>query len=194
MKSLKWVALLVAISGSVFAASYDLDASHSSIGFGVKHMVVTTTKGQFVDYTGGFDYDVADPSSLKAHATIKVASVDTGNAKRDDHLRSADFFDAAKFPEITFVSSAAEKQGDSVVLTGELTIKGVTKEIKLPLTVNGPVTDPWGNVRVGFEGKTKINRQDYGVTWNAKLDNGGLVVSDDVTLDISIEGIQKKAE
>ena len=157
-------------------------------------MVVSTTKGEFAEYTGGFEYDAADPASLKANATIKVASVDTRNAKRDDHLRNSDFFDVANHPEITFVSTSAEAVGDQVVLTGDLTIKGVTKEIKLPLTVNGPVTDPWGNVRVGLEGKTKINRHDFGITWSKAMDGGGLVVGDEVTLDIVVEGTQKKAE
>jgi polyisoprenoid-binding protein YceI len=192
--SIMMAALLAVSAGSASAASYDLDASHSTIGFGVKHMVVTTTKGQFTEYAGGFEYDSANPASLKAQATIKVASVDTGNAKRDDHLRNADFFDVATHPDITFVSTGAVAEGDQVVLTGNLTIKGVTKEIKLPLTVNGPITDPWGNVRVGLEGKAKINRQDFGVTWSKTMDGGGLVVGDDVTLDIVVEGIQKKAE
>jgi polyisoprenoid-binding protein YceI len=192
MKQLVLAMLMAVTATSVRAATYELDNSHSSIGFGVKHMVVTTTKGEFTDYTGGFEYDAADPSSLKASATIKVASVNTRNEKRDDHLRNEDFFDSAKYPEITFVSTSAEKVGDEVVLTGDLTIKGVTKQIKLPLAVNGPVTDPWGNVRVGLEGKTKINRQDFGLTWNKILDNGGLAVGDDVTLDIVIEGTQKK--
>lgn len=194
MKAWLMVALVAGSVVGVKAASYELDASHSTIGFGVKHMVVSTTKGEFRDYTGGFDYDAADPSSLKAQATIKVASVDTRNAKRDDHLRNSDFFDVANHPEITFVSKSAEKVGDQVVLTGDLTIKGVTKEIKLPLTVNGPVTDPWGSVRVGLEGKTKINRHDFGITWSKSMDGGGLVVGDEVTLDIVIEGTQKAAE
>ena len=192
MKQLVLAMLMAVTATSVRAATYELDNSHSSIGFGVKHMVVTTTKGEFTDYTGGFEYDAADPSSLKASATIKVASVNTRNEKRDDHLRNEDFFDSAKYPEITFVSTSAEKVGDEVVLTGDLTIKGVTKQIKLPLAGNGPVTDPWGNVRVGLEGKTKINRQDFGLTWNKILDNGGLAVGDEVTLDIVIEGTQKK--
>jgi polyisoprenoid-binding protein YceI len=191
-KRMVLAALLAAVASGAYAASYELDPSHSSIGFGVKHMVVTTTKGQFATYTGGFSFDPADPASLKAQATIQVASVDTRNAKRDDHLRSADFFDVAAHPEITFVSKSAEKMGDEVVLTGDLTIKGVTKEIKLPLIVNGPITDPYGNVRLGLEGKTRINRLDYGITWSKNLDGGGLVVGDDVTLDIVIEGTQKK--
>ncbi len=194
IKQVVAAAMLAAMSTGVYAASFELDASHSSIGFGVKHMVVATTKGQFMDYTGGFEFEAGAPASLKASAVIKVASVDTGNAKRDEHLRGADFFDAETFPEITFESTSAEPVGEEIVLTGKLTIKGVTKEIKLPLTVSGPISDPWGNVRVGFEGKTKINRQDYGLTWSKAMDNGGLVVGDDVTLDIVIEGTQKKAE
>lgn len=195
MKKMMMVAALCTVmASSIFAASYELDASHSSIGFGVKHMVVTTTKGQFKTYTGGFAYDPADPASLKANATIQVASVDTGNEKRDQHLRNADFFDVEKYPEITFASTGAAQKGDEVVLKGNLTIKGVTKEIEIPLTVNGPVTDPWGQSRVGFEGKTKINRRDFGITWSTTMDNGGLVVGDEVTIDLVVEGIQKKAE
>ena len=194
IKGMTMVALLAVMTTGAYAASYELDLSHSTVGFGVKHMVVTTTRGSFTDYTGGFEYDAANPASLKAQAVIKVASVDTANAKRDEHLRSADFFDVAAFPEITFTSTSAEKVGDEVVLTGDLTIKGVTKSIKLPLTVNGPITDPWGNVRLGLEGKTKINRRDFGITWSKSMDGGGLVVGEEVILDIVIEGTQKKAE
>ena len=194
IKSMTMAALMAALTTGGYAASFEVDAAHSSIGFGVKHMVVTTTKGSFAEFTGGFEYDAADPTSLKAQATVKVASIDTANAKRDDHLRNADFFDVATHPEITLVSTGAEKVGDEVVLSGDLTIKGVTKAIKLPLTVNGPITDPYGNVRVGLEGKTKINRQDFGIVWSKTMDGGGLVVGDEVTLDIVIEGMQKKGE
>ena len=171
---------------------FDVDASHTFVSFAVKHMVVSTTKGKFNDFSGSFSVDPADPTTLKASAKINVTSVDTANEKRDDHLRSPDFFDAAQFPEITFVTTGTEKTEDGVVLTGDLTIKGVTKSVSIPVSVNGPITDPWGNARYGFEGGTKVNRQDWGLTWSKTMDGGGLVVGDEVRIEISVEGIQKK--
>lgn len=192
-RMLKMVAAgLVLAAPGVRAATFDVDASHSGIGFAVKHMVVSTVRGTFDDYTASFEFDAADPASLKGSATVKTASINTRNGKRDDHLRGPDFFDAAQFPEITFATTRTEATADGVVLHGNLTMRGVTKEIALPVTINGPVTDPWGNVRVGFEGKAKINRKDWGINWSKAMDNGSLVVSDEVTLDIAIEGIQKK--
>ena len=135
--------------------------------------------------------DPAKPEAFKSTATIQIKSVNTENQKRDDHLRSPDFFDAAQFPEITFVSTRAEANGDGAILHGNLTMRGVTKEIALPVVISGPVTDPWGKSRVGFEGKTTINRKDWGINWSKSMDNGGLVVSDDVTLEIAVEGIKK---
>lgn len=183
--------LVLAAAPMARAATYDIDVSHSSMGFGVKHMVVTTTRGTFADFSGSFDYDPADPASLRASVKIQVASIDTDNAKRDDHLRGSDFFDAPNHPEIVFESTRAEQTEDGVTLYGNLTMRGVTKEIAIPLTVTGPVTDPWQKVRVGLEGKTRVNRQDWGISWSKAMDNGGLVVDDYVTLDIVVEGIQK---
>lgn len=173
------------------AETYEIDASHSSIGFSVRHMVVSTVRGSFGEFTGSFTYDAAAPADTKAAAVIKTASIDTRNAKRDDHLRNEDFFDAPKHPDITFETTRVEVDGETVTLFGNLTMKGVTKEIALPVTFHGPITDPWGNVRAGFEGSTSINRQDWGISWSKNLDGGGLVVSDEVKLDISIEGIKK---
>lgn len=175
----------------VNAETYEIDASHSSIGFSVRHMIVSTVRGSFGEFTGSFDYDAAKPADTKASAVIKTASIDTRNAKRDDHLRNEDFFDAPKFPDITFETTRVEADGGTLTLFGNLTMKGVTKEIALPVTFHGPITDPWGNVRAGFEGSTTINRQDWGISWSKNLDGGGLVVSDEVKLEISIEGIKK---
>lgn len=175
----------------VNAETYEIDASHSSIGFSVRHMIVSTVRGSFGEFTGSFDYDAAKPADTKASAVIKAASIDTRNAKRDDHLRNEDFFDAPKFPDITFETTRVEADGGTLTLFGNLTMKGVTKEIALPVTFHGPITDPWGNVRAGFEGSTTINRQDWGISWSKNLDGGGLVVSDEVKLEISIEGIKK---
>jgi polyisoprenoid-binding protein YceI len=175
----------------VNAGTYEIDASHSSIGFSVRHMIVSTVRGSFGEFTGSFEYDAAKPADTKASAVIKTASIDTRNAKRDDHLRNEDFFDAPKFPDITFETTRVEADGGTLTLFGNLTMKGVTKEIALPVTFHGPITDPWGNVRAGFEGSTTINRQDWGISWSKNLDGGGLVVSDEVKLEISIEGIKK---
>lgn len=182
---------LVMVSPVVRAATYDLDASHTTVGFGVRHMVVTTVHGKFNEFKGSLEVSEAGAIE-KVSATITAGSVDTDNADRDKHLRSPDFFDAEKFPSLTFESKKVEKSGEAYNVTGDLTIRGVTKEITLPLTLSGPITDPWGNVRVGVEGQTKINRKDYGLVWNKTLDGGGLVVGDEVTINISAEAIQKK--
>ncbi len=183
------------VAGGVARAevvSFEVDKAHTSIGFAVKHMVVSTTKGSFNDFSGEFSVDPADPTTLSAKATIVATSVDTANEKRDGHLRNEDFFDVAKYPEIKFESTGVEKAGDGLILKGNLTMKDVTKEISIPVEVNGPVNDPWGNVRYGFEGSTKINRKDWGINFGGVMDNGGLVVADDVKIEISVEGIQKK--
>lgn len=174
------------------AATYEIDASHSDIGFGVRHMVISTVRGSFGDFAGSFEYNPEDLASFSASASIKVASIDTKNAKRDDHLRNADFFDAPQHPEITFATTRVEPSAEGLVLYGDLTMKGVTKEIALPITLHGPITDPWGNVRAGFEGSVVINRQDWGISWSKAMDQGGLVVDDKVTITVSVEGIEKK--
>lgn len=183
------------VAGGVARAevlSFEVDKAHTSIGFAVKHMVVSTTKGSFNDFTGEFSVDPADPTTLSAKATIAATSVDTANEKRDGHLRNEDFFDVAKYPEIKFESTGAEKTDDGILLKGNLTIKDVTKEVSIPVEVNGPVTGPQGNTLYGFEGSTKINRKDWGIVYGGVLDNGGLMIGDDVKIEISVEGIQKK--
>jgi len=178
-------------ASSALADSYTIDKAHTTLGFSVKHMVVSSTKGKFQDFTGTIEAG-ADGVPSKASATIKAASLDTDNEDRDKHLRSPDFFDADKFPEVTFESTKIEKTGDGATITGNLTIRGVTKEIALPVSLSGPVTDPWGNVRIGLEGSTKINRKDFGMIWNKTLDAGGLVVDDTVKIDVSVEAIKDK--
>lgn len=171
---------------------YTIDVAHSLLGFGVKHMVITTVNGKFNDFSGTIVYDESDISKLRAEVTIKTASIDTDNPKRDDHLRSPDFFDAANNPEIKFVSKKAVTDGDQHIMYGDLTIRGVTKEVAIPFSVTQKIVDPWGNTRRGMEGSLKINRQDFGVKWNKQLDAGGLVVSDDVKITLQIEAIQVK--
>jgi len=187
------LAASAAFAATAMAADkYSADPSHSSIGFAVKHMVVSKVKGYFNDYTVEIVYDDKDITKSSVVVAIKSASIDTKQAKRDDHLRSPDFFDAAKFPEITFKSKRIEKSGEGYAAVGDLTMRGVTKEITLPFTIAGVVTDPYGNTRLGLSGGTKINRQDYGVSWSKSLDNGGLVVSDDVEIEIEIEAVKAK--
>lgn len=181
-----------ALAAPVLADTYDVDAAHTTLGFGAKHMVVSTVKGSFSEFKGEFSFDPAKPEATKASATVQVSSISTANKKRDDHLKAKDFFDAEKFPQIKFESTSAEKSGDGYVLKGKLTIKETTKEVAIPVSINGPVEDPYHNQRVGIEGGFKINRKDYGLNFDSKLANGGLVVGDEIAIDISVEGIKRK--
>ncbi len=182
-----FLSLVVAAS----AETYQVDPSHSTVGFSVRHMVINNVKGSFKDFAGTVEYDGKDLAGMKAGGTIQVASINTGIDKRDEHLRGPDFFDVAKFPEIKFESKKVEKKGDGYVMIGAFTMHGVTKTIELPMTVTGPITDPWGKTRIGLETELTINRQDYGVKWSQKLDNGGLVVADDVKIEINAEAVKQ---
>jgi polyisoprenoid-binding protein YceI len=179
------IAGLLILAGQVFAEAqvYNIDKQHSTVGFAVKHLQVSTVRGSFGDYAGSITLDPADPAMFNAEATIQVSSINTGVEGRDKHLRGGDFFDAEQFPTITFKS----KKLDGTNLTGDLTIRGVTKEITFPVEISGPVNSPMGGSAIGLHGETKINRQDFGVSWSKNLDNGGLVVDDNVTLTIDIE-------
>lgn len=173
------------------AATYKLDAAHSTIGFSVRHMMVSNVKGSFGEFDGTIEFDENDPASMKASAVIQVASIDTANEKRDDHLRNEDFFDAPQFPTITFETTRVEGTLPNLTLVGNLTIKGVTKEVSIPVEVGGPITNPWGSVIIGLSGGTTINRQDFGLTWSKALDGGGVVVGDEVRLILEIEAIKQ---
>ena len=171
--------------------TYTLDAAHSTIGFVARHARVTKVRGAFTDFTGTAVLDFDDPSRSRAEVTIQVAGIDTRNAQRDEHLRTNDFFDAATYPEITFVSTAAEKVDDeNFRLTGDLTIKGVTKSVAIDFEFTGEVADPWGNQRVGFEGRATVNRKDWGVNFNAALEAGGVLVSEKIALEFDISAIK----
>jgi polyisoprenoid-binding protein YceI len=186
------VALMALLAVRSFGADeYLIDNAHTQIGFKVKHMVVATVQGKFNEFSGTVFYDEKDVTKSSVQGTVKVASINTDNPKRDEHLRSADFFDAANFPEITFKSKKIVKQGDGLVAIGDMTIRGVTKEIKVPFTINGKLVDPWGKTRVGLDATATINRQDFGVSWNKALDNGGVVVSNEVKIEINAEFIKK---
>lgn len=175
--------------------AYSIDATHSRIGFVARHAMVTKVRGSFNEFEGSGFFDADQPSSSKLAVTIQAASIDTRNADRDAHLRSNDFFDMDTYPTITFTSTAARQIGASdgggtFQVDGELTIKGTTRPVSIEVELTGTATDPFGNLRVGLEGSTVINRKDWGVNWNAALDAGGVLVSDKVTIEFEISAIQ----
>ncbi len=181
------------VAGSVLAAdSYQIDPVHSNIGFSVRHMVISNVKGNFTDFSGTILYDDKDISKSSVNVTIKTTSINTGNQYRDNDLKSGNFFEAEKYPEITFQSTKIDKAVEGFDLIGNLTMRGVTKEVKIPFNVLGTVKDPYGNTRLGAEGTLTINRQDYGISFNKALDNGGLVVGNEVKIDLNIEAVNKK--
>ncbi|WP_225845775.1 YceI family protein [Streptomyces sp. HPF1205] len=171
---------------------YVIDTTHSEIGFSARHAMVTTIRGRFTDYEGTLHLDGRDPSASTAALTIKVASIDTALAARDEHLRNGDFFSADEFPEITFRSAGAEQVDDETFrMHGDLTVKGITRPVSIDLTLNGQVTDPFGNVRVGFDGSATVNRSDWGLTYNAALEGGGVLISDKVKLTFDISAVKQ---
>ncbi|HET6877776.1 MAG TPA: YceI family protein [Jatrophihabitans sp.] len=171
--------------------SYTFDPAHTRIGFVARHAMVTKVRGAFNEFTGQTVIDGDEPSKSSVSLTIDVASIDTRNAQRDEHLRTNDFLDAATYPQITFTSTAITHRGGSEFeVTGDLTIKDVTKPVTIPLEFQGAATDPFGNQRIGFEGSVTINRKDWGVNWNAALETGGVLVSEKVTLEFEISAIK----
>ncbi|HEY7161070.1 MAG TPA: YceI family protein [Acidobacteriota bacterium] len=190
--ALALIALLFAVGLAFSADTYQVDTNHSTVGFSAKHLVISTVPGKFKEFSGTIVYDPQDISKSSVTGTIKTASIDTGVSNRDDDLRSANFFDVEKYPEITFKSTKVEKSDDGVMVTGDLTIKGVTKQVKFPATVNGPIKDPWGNSRIGFSFGFEINRLDYGISYNKAMETGGLVVSKEVKIQIDGEAVAKK--
>lgn len=170
---------------------YQLDASHTRLGFVARHAMVTKVRGNFETFEGSAHLDAQEPTRSSATLTIDVASIQTGQAQRDGHLRTNDFFDVPTFPQMTFTSTAVEAAGgDTYRMTGDLTIKGVTKSITIDFEYSGSATDPYGNLRVGFEGRTTINRSDWGVSFNAALAAGGLLVSEKITLEFDVSAIK----
>ncbi|HEX6685571.1 MAG TPA: YceI family protein [Candidatus Limnocylindrales bacterium] len=171
---------------------YKLDPAHSRLGFVARHAMVTKVRGAFNDFEGEGFLDGNDPSKSTVNVTIKTESIDTRNAQRDGHLRSNDFLDIPAYPEITFVSTAARQaDAETFELTGDLTIKGVTKQVTIPFEFQGSATDPFGHNRVGFEGSITISRADYGITWNAALETGGVLVSDKIVLEFEVSAIKQ---
>lgn len=185
--------LFLALSLTVCAADYEVDLAHSSATFKIKHLGISTVTGRFDKFSGTVSLDPADPKTLKTTATIDVASIDTDNDKRDEHLRKPDFFDAAKFPQITFVSNGVKETGkNKYAISGDLTLHGVTKPVVLDAEFGGALKDPWGGERVAFTASTVINRLDYGVGPEQKLETGGLMLGNEVRIEIEIEAIKKK--
>jgi polyisoprenoid-binding protein YceI len=175
---------------STLTGTYTIDASHSTLGFVARHAMVAKVRGAFNEFEGTATLDADNPAASTARVTIKAASIDTRNSQRDEHLRSNDFFAMDEFPEITFVSTGVSVDGDTYELTGDLTVKGVTKSVTIPFEYEGSAKDPFGNDRVGFSGSLVINRKDYGVSFNAPLETGGLLVSDKITLEFDISAIK----
>ncbi|GAA1984936.1 YceI family protein [Kitasatospora viridis] len=172
---------------------YDIDPHHSRIGFVARHAMVTKVRGHFKEFEGSTVIDGADPAKSSATVTLKTASIDTGVEQRDNHLRTNDFLDAPAFPEIVFRSTGIEARGGNEYrLNGELTVKGTTKPVSLDVEFDGTATDPYGNQRLGFEGSTTISRKDFGVTWNAPLEGGGVLVGDKITLEFDVSAIRRK--
>ena len=173
------------------SGTYVLDSTHTRIGFVARHAMVTKVRGQFNEFEGSGVVDADDFTKSSVTVTIQAASIDTRNEQRDGHLRSNDFLAMDEYPQITFVSTGVQQTGPtSVELTGDLTIKGVTNSVTIPFEFEGAATDPFGNLRIGFEGSVVINRKDYGVTWNVALETGGVLVSDKVTLEFEVSAIK----
>lgn len=183
----------VALSAPAFAADYVVDKQHTNIGFSVKHLMISNVKGNFTDFEGTFSFDDKTKSLTAAETSIKSASIFTNESKRDEHLKSPDFFDAAKFPAITFkLKKAVSAGGSKMKAVGDLTIRGVTKEVALDGEFEGSAKDPWGNTRAAFTASGVINRTDFGLKWNKLLDEGGVVVGEEVKLLLELEGIMQK--
>ena len=171
--------------------TYTIDPAHSRIGFVARHAMVTKVRGSFNEFTGSGTFDAENPANSQLTLTVQAASIDTRNADRDAHLRSNDFFAMEQYPEITFSSTAVDQVDDEHYrVTGDLTVKGVTKPVTVDFELAGGAVDPYGNLRIGLEGTTTINRKDFGVSWNANLDAGGVLVSEKVVLEFEVSAVR----
>jgi polyisoprenoid-binding protein YceI len=184
--------LILALAATAGAATWEADPAHSAVQFAVRHLMISTVRGEFSKFTAKATGDPTNPAGAKIEATIDASSIDTRNDKRDGHLKSPDFLDVPKFPTITFKSKKIEAAGaGKAKVTGDLTLHGVTKEVVLE--VEGPtpsIKDPMGNVKAGAHATTKINRQDFGIVWNKALDGGGVMVGDEIEISIDIEAMK----
>ena len=174
-------------------SAYAIDASHSRMGFVVRHMGFSKVRGSFEQFEGTVRMEPGDLSTLEAEATAQTASITTNEAKRDDHLRSADFFEVETYPTLTFASTGVKNiTDDSFTLVGDLTMHGVTRSVELDARFLGEGQDPWGGTRVGFEAETTINRKDFGLNWNSVLEAGGVLVSEDVKIVLEIQAVEQQ--
>lgn len=174
------------------STTYQIDPSHSSANFSIKHMMIAKVHGGFEKISGQLVYDAADVSKSSINVTIDAASINTREAQRDAHLKSADFFDIEKYPSLIFKSTRVEKAGDDLKVVGDLTIHGVTKTVTLDVEApSEEMKDPWGNVKLGVSGTTKIKRKDFGLTWNSALEAGGFLVGDDVSITLDIQFVKQ---
>jgi polyisoprenoid-binding protein YceI len=174
------------------ALQWVLDNAHSEVSFSVRHMMFAKVRGNFKSWTGTLSLNPDNYSASSVKVDIAVSSIDTANEQRDGHLRSPDFFDVEKYPSITFVSTGVRNDGGKVLIDGELTIRDVTKSVTLHTEETGKGTDPWGNTRIGFSGSAKVNRKEFGLSWNQALEAGGVLVGEDITVDIEIQVIGTK--
>lgn len=170
--------------------TWNIDPAHSSVHFTVRHMVIAKVRGSFGKFSGSLTLDGADLAQGRLTAKVDVASIDTAEEKRDAHLKSADFFDVARFPEMTFTSTRVEGQGERFKVVGDLSLHGVTKPVSLEVERNGAGKDPWGNERVGFSAKGSLNRTDYGLKWNQALEAGGVLVGEKVEIEIEVSAVK----
>jgi polyisoprenoid-binding protein YceI len=185
---------LLLFVASASATKYEIDPDHSKVSFKIKHLTISNVVGNFQNFKGTFSYDPKNVAASAASAEIKADSINTDNMKRDTHLKDPDFFNVDKFPALSFKSTKVTPKNDKeFVLNGELTMKGVTKPVELVVGYQGVAKDPMGQERAAFSASTKLNRKDWGLTWNKLMEAGGLVVGEDVTVDIEIEGIKAKA-
>jgi polyisoprenoid-binding protein YceI len=176
---------------AAYAGTWVIDPSHSRLGFEARHAVITKVRGHFAEIEGTFVIDGDNATASSAKVVAQLASIETGNADRDGHLKSADFFDVETNKELTFVSTGIKGSGADFVVTGDLTIAGVTKSVELEVELTGTATDPFGNARAGFEGKGEISRKDFGLVWNVALETGGFLVSDNIKLQLDISAIKQ---
>lgn len=168
-----------------------IDPAHTNLGFSARHAMVAKVRGNFGEFAGSFTIDGANPANSSAELTIQAASIDTKVADRDAHLKSADFLDVEVYPTITFTSTSVAVQGSDIVVTGDLTIHGVTKSVDVTYELVGVSQDPWGNTKIGFEGSAKISRKDFGLVWNAALETGGVLVGDEIKLNLDVEAAKQ---
>jgi polyisoprenoid-binding protein YceI len=168
-----------------------IDTTHTTLGFTARHAMVAKVRGVFADFSGSFTIDGADVAKSRAELTIQAASIDTKTADRDAHLKSADFLDVETFPTLTFVSTAVTPKGGDIVVTGDLTIHGVTKSVDVTYEFVGISQDPWGNTKIGFEGEARISRKDFGLVWNVALESGGILVGDEIKITLDVEATKQ---